>query len=56
MEIYSLVACFFFFWQWKESVLCYVDRTYISVLAKQQAEEGAGFDKKDLFNSNLINI
>lgn len=52
MEMYTLLATFFFFWQWKESVLVYIDRTYVSKLASQQ--DDMPFEKKDLFNSKII--
>lgn len=34
MEIYTWLALVFFFWQWKESILLYVDKTYIQPLVQ----------------------
>jgi hypothetical protein len=34
MEVYTLLALVFFFWQWKESILLYVDKTYIQPLVQ----------------------
>jgi len=35
MESYTLVSVFFFFWQWKESVLMYIDKYYITPIIKK---------------------
>ena len=32
MECYTLCSLCFFFWQWKESIMLYVDKTYIQPL------------------------
>jgi hypothetical protein len=34
MEVYTFCAMIFFFWQWKESILLYVDKTFIMPLVQ----------------------
>lgn len=35
METYTLVSVVFFFWQWKESVLMFIDKYYITPILKK---------------------
>jgi hypothetical protein len=39
MELYTLMSVFFFFWQWRESALMYVDKYYIQPIIKKTLQE-----------------
>ena len=39
MELCTLAAIFFYFWQWKESVMIYIDKYYIQPIIRKNEED-----------------